>query len=95
MTIRVSNPTHQHQRANLPDRRFVDVAPGEERVLAGDARAAHVVNARFGAALLRRGETPPRGARLIFWLEEEPPKAEPKVEEPSKVEASPKAEKKS
>jgi hypothetical protein len=62
MTIHVANCTNQLHRVFMPDRRRVDVPPGEQLSVPGDAAAAYAAHARFGAVHVGHlvGPAPPR-----------------------------------
>jgi hypothetical protein len=62
MTIHVANCTNQLHRVFMPDRRRVDVPPGEQLSVPGDAAAAYAAHVRFGAVHVGHlvGPAPPR-----------------------------------
>ena len=75
-SFRVRNQSRHVQSVHLPDRGPVDVQPGQEARIEGDARAAHALHAHVGAVLAEPGQEVSPDVHLVFLPDEEPTREE-------------------
>ena len=71
-SFRVRNQSRQVQSVHLPGRGPVDVQPGQEARIEGDAHAAHAQHAHVGAVLAEPGQEVSPDVHLVFLPDEEP-----------------------